>query len=218
MSHVTDVYSTIAKHFSDTRYSHWKAVKDFLLEIPKYSIVLDIGCGNGKYSLVRNDLIFLAFDITHELLTIAKETKKGSIKDFMHGSCIHTLPIINKIANYAICIAVIHHLASHTERVQTILNILTKIADQGSLLITVWAYEQIILPKWKHIEDTDYLIPWLDKYSHKTHWRYYHLFTEEEIHKLCKEVKDHIISIDYNISFEHNNWVILFNLRNKNLS
>lgn len=212
-----NVYSTIAQHFSDTRYSHWKAVKDFLLDIPKYSIVLDIGCGNGKYSLVRKDLIFYSFDITKELLIIAKQNRKGSIKDFMHGSCVQSLPILDNRIDYAICIAVIHHLVNPMDRIQSIIHILSKLKEKGSLLITLWAHEQPILPKWKWIKETDYLIPWLDKYTQNTYWRYYHLFTEQEVYELGNRIKEMIHTIDYKISFEHNNWILLFTLQSKTL-
>ena len=43
------VYDQIADHFSSTRHSAWPRVKRFLDAIPVGSLVLDLGCGNGKY-------------------------------------------------------------------------------------------------------------------------------------------------------------------------
>ncbi|KEP65699.1 UNVERIFIED_CONTAM: methyltransferase domain-containing protein [Hammondia hammondi] len=43
------VYDRIAKHFSHTRYKPWPKVRAFLEGLPKYSLVVDVGCGNGKY-------------------------------------------------------------------------------------------------------------------------------------------------------------------------
>ncbi|CBZ56080.1 conserved hypothetical protein [Neospora caninum Liverpool] len=43
------VYDRIAKHFSHTRYKPWPKVRAFLEDLPRYSLVVDVGCGNGKY-------------------------------------------------------------------------------------------------------------------------------------------------------------------------
>ncbi|KPA81221.1 hypothetical protein ABB37_03641 [Leptomonas pyrrhocoris] len=47
--YVHDVYSAIADHFSGTRYKAWPKVAAFLEALPPFSIVADVGCGNGKY-------------------------------------------------------------------------------------------------------------------------------------------------------------------------
>jgi tRNA (uracil-5-)-methyltransferase TRM9 len=215
---VHEIYSKIAKHFSDTRYSHWEKVKDFIISLPKYSTVMDIGCGNGKYTTVRKDLLFLCFDITLELLQIAKENKNGSSKDFLNISCINSIPV--KQVDYAISIAVIHHLMSYDDRIKAISNILEKVNKQA--LLTVWAYEQACTKKrdskWKKINiNNDYLIPWLDRLTKETHWRFYHLFTKQEVEKVCKDIISIYKDITYTISFEHDNWIIQFNRYNKYL-
>ena len=43
------VYEKIANHFSGTRHSPWPRVDEFLRRQPPGSLVLDVGCGNGKY-------------------------------------------------------------------------------------------------------------------------------------------------------------------------
>ncbi|PHJ18619.1 methyltransferase domain-containing protein, partial [Cystoisospora suis] len=46
---VVKVYDRIARHFSHTRYKPWPKVHAFLESLPRYSLVVDVGCGNGKY-------------------------------------------------------------------------------------------------------------------------------------------------------------------------
>ncbi|CAI5982742.1 unnamed protein product [Closterium sp. NIES-65] len=46
---VHKVYDAIAPHFSATRFARWPKVAEFLLSLPPGSLVLDAGCGNGKY-------------------------------------------------------------------------------------------------------------------------------------------------------------------------
>ena len=57
--HVHKVYNEIAHTFSDSRYRPWPRVVEFLHTFPSGSLLLDIGCGNGKYLNVRNDLLMV---------------------------------------------------------------------------------------------------------------------------------------------------------------
>ncbi|KAG8347901.1 Methyltransferase domain [Trypanosoma vivax] len=47
--HVIEVYDAISPHFSATRYKPWPKVRMFIESLPKYSVVADVGCGNGRY-------------------------------------------------------------------------------------------------------------------------------------------------------------------------
>ena len=47
--YVHHVYDAIAPHFSSTRFAKWPKVATFLNSLPSGSLVLDAGCGNGKY-------------------------------------------------------------------------------------------------------------------------------------------------------------------------
>ena len=50
------MYEEIAGHFSDTRHSPWPKVLDFVDAIPRGGLLIDVGCGNGKY-MGRNSTI-----------------------------------------------------------------------------------------------------------------------------------------------------------------
>ncbi|EER02708.1 hypothetical protein Pmar_PMAR025730, partial [Perkinsus marinus ATCC 50983] len=51
---VFKVYDQIAHHFSHTRYKRWPKVWKFVTNFPVGSIVIDVGCGNGKYLAERS--------------------------------------------------------------------------------------------------------------------------------------------------------------------
>jgi 2-polyprenyl-3-methyl-5-hydroxy-6-metoxy-1,4-benzoquinol methylase len=57
--YVHQVYNKIAHTFSDSRYRPWPHVAEFLRTFTSGSFVLDIGCGNGKYMNLRNDLFMV---------------------------------------------------------------------------------------------------------------------------------------------------------------
>lgn len=47
--HVHEVYNRISSHFSETRHKPWPNVLDFVNSFSIGSVLVDIGCGNGKY-------------------------------------------------------------------------------------------------------------------------------------------------------------------------
>lgn len=57
LTHVFQVYEEIAPHFSDTRHKPWPQVLNFVNSLPMGAVLVDIGCGNGKY-LGHNPHIF----------------------------------------------------------------------------------------------------------------------------------------------------------------
>lgn len=50
------VYEEIAGHFSGTRHSPWPRVAAFLRSLAPGALLLDVGCGNGKYLGLRPDV------------------------------------------------------------------------------------------------------------------------------------------------------------------
>lgn len=61
LENVHKVYNEIAGHFSETRHSPWPQVTEFIQQFPVGSILVDVGCGNGKY-LQSNPNIFEVID------------------------------------------------------------------------------------------------------------------------------------------------------------
>lgn len=53
---VHKVYNEIANHFSETRHSPWPQVNEFIQMFEIGSVLIDIGCGNGKYLQSNPDI------------------------------------------------------------------------------------------------------------------------------------------------------------------
>ncbi|EXJ61081.1 hypothetical protein A1O7_05234 [Cladophialophora yegresii CBS 114405] len=168
--HVHEVYEDIANHFSSTRYKPWPVVDGFLRNLPAGSAGLDIGCGNGKYLAVNKDIFIIASDRSNALIQIARQHEPHSavVADIL------SLPHPNDSFDFAISVAVIHHLSNSARRVQAIREILktlkppTKSDELGSgggrALIFVWALEQKDSRRgWDHGDDQDVLVPWVLK-------------------------------------------------------
>ena len=62
-SYVHNIYNDIADHFSTTRHKPWPGVVKFIESMAPHSSMLDIGCGNGKYLSLRNDILAVSIMI-----------------------------------------------------------------------------------------------------------------------------------------------------------
>ncbi|OJD25773.1 hypothetical protein ACJ73_02860 [Blastomyces percursus] len=213
--HVHNIYQEIADHFSSTRYKPWPIVERFLKERPPGSIGLDIGCGNGKYLPVNSDIFIVASDRSEALARIAST-------HYPHSSIVAdnlNLPHPNGFFDFAISIAVVHHLSTHERRVKAIQCILQTLkpprsgCEGGKALIYVWALEQKNSRRgWDAGDDQDVMVPWVRKEkkrgddkseaSTKTFHRYYHLYESQELERDIAAAGGQILDHGY----EKDNW------------
>ena len=218
--YVKEVYNAIAEHFSHTRYKPWPRVKAFLDGIPKHSLVGDIGCGNGKYLFCTDNLVMIGTDIAESFASICREKEKGT-QTLVNDTI--SVPFKSNSLDYAISIAVIHHLSTVERRSKAISELIRIIRPGGRCLIYVWAYEQE-----KKFGGKDVFVPWNNqiKFEPQTakatdkefddskntvvYKRYYHMFEEGELEALvCDTAKlyGHEIGI-IDSYFDHENWCI----------
>ena len=218
--HVYEVYDKISAHFSQTRYKPWPQVSEFLNSLEKDSYVLDIGCGNGKYLSVNENLKTFGTDRSGNLLSIAKEKNENS-QFFIADSL--KLPIRTESFDAAISIAVIHHFSNELLRIQALREIFRIVKKGGLILVYVWAMEQ----KEKKFTEQDNFVPWhlQNKYENETkvetlengpnimkdkkidctvYQRYYHVFYKGELEDIINKTGDNVeIVKSY---FYHANW------------
>ncbi|XP_022122643.2 alkylated DNA repair protein alkB homolog 8 [Pieris rapae] len=156
--HVHQVYEQIAGHFSTTRHKRWPRVDEFLQSVPSGAVLLDLGAGNGKNILNRNDILQIAGERSAGLLLeCSAHTRAISGSDCVRLDLLHS-PLRDECADVIICIAVIHHFCSEARRKQSILTIARLLRPGGVALITVWAKDQTksnYLDTNKENRDTD---------------------------------------------------------------
>jgi len=213
--HVHQVYEEIATHFSATRYKPWPVVDEFLRRLPTGAVGLDVGCGNGKYLPVNRDVFIVASDRSKTLVDIASQHQPHSavVADTLY------LPHPNSKFDFAISIAVIHHLSTRDRRIEALKVILQTLKpasqndDGGQALIFVWALEQKNSRRgWDTGHDQDVLVPWVLKPDHNarpnsatTYHRYYHLYHEGELEEDAKTAGARIVQS----GFDRDNWWII---------
>ncbi|MFQ5885340.1 MAG: class I SAM-dependent methyltransferase [Thermoplasmata archaeon] len=193
---VRQTFEAIANHFDRTRYRPWPETIAFVDSLPPQSRVLDIGCGNGRNSLLlgREGHKVIGVDFSLNLLRIAKDkmTRKslGEVSQFLGGDA-SVLPLKENEFDAALYIATLHHIPTQDERLKSLKELRRCLKPIGTALISVWAIDQ---PKFEELlekrkEDPDYadtFLPWT-RTDGKVFQRYYHLFEEEELRELVKK-------------------------------
>ncbi|XP_042503186.1 tRNA (carboxymethyluridine(34)-5-O)-methyltransferase-like [Macadamia integrifolia] len=144
--YVHHVYDAIAPHFSSTRFAKWPKVATFLNSLPPGSLILDAGCGNGKYLGLNPNCLFIGCDISAPLINICA----GRGHEVMVADAVN-LPYRTGFGDAAISIAVLHHLSTESRRKKAIAELVRVVRKDGMVLITVWAVEQedrSLVTKW----------------------------------------------------------------------
>lgn len=144
--YVHRVYDAIAPHFSSTRFAKWPKVSTFLSNLPSGSVVLDAGCGNGKYLGLNPNCFFIGCDISSPLIQICSD--RGH--EVLVADAVN-LPYRSGYGDAAISIAVLHHLSTEHRRKKAIDELVRVVKKGGHVLITVWAVEQedgSLVNKW----------------------------------------------------------------------
>ncbi|XP_014229374.1 alkylated DNA repair protein alkB homolog 8-like isoform X1 [Trichogramma pretiosum] len=136
-TYVHEVYESISDHFSKTRHTPWHNVETFVKNLKPGSLLLDVGCGNGKYLHVNPNICKFGIDRTMNLLQICRERNF----EVARGDCLY-LPYKENSLDAVICIAVIHHLSTEERRRQAIVEIIRILRPGGKALIYVWAKQQ----------------------------------------------------------------------------
>jgi len=222
--YVKDIYEKIAPHFSATRNGDkWSYVVDFIQSLNSQSILIDLGCGNGKYIDTRRDIKYIAMDNCLNLLNCAKNIHKNENHVIYLEGSIKTISILNNYIDNFICIAVFHHIFEEIERYKCVEEMIRILKVGGCGMITVWSNNQDEkrFKKWKPFgtKENDYLVPWSyrekfdrNQQSNVIYYdRYYHIFSKDEIlsYFIPYMYKINIVSIEE----IHSNWVLIIQKR-----
>lgn len=134
--YVKYTYEAIAEDFSLTRSKKWPRVENFLAKLSPKSIILDVGCGNGKY-LNNTNTYNIGCDFSGNLLRICKK------RNFEVVQCDMTkLPFREGSFDALICIAALHHIVNEDRRQDCLYSMSNLLIQGGQFLVQVWAFEQ----------------------------------------------------------------------------
>jgi tRNA (uracil-5-)-methyltransferase TRM9 len=204
--YVTEVYEEIAKDFNRTRFCIWRFVGEFLNVKSSEMLGLDIGCGNGKNILCNPELNIVGVDSCKPLVKIC-QNKGINVK--LQDCCNLKFPTNH--FDYAMSIAVFHHLASDLRRRHALKEMIRVIKPGGQGVFSVWSYENQTgqnKMKIRMFSKGDELIPWVRRQDKKTFMRYYYIYDRALLDDYLTGFTS-LISID-NIFNEFGNWIVIF--------
>jgi SAM-dependent methyltransferase len=195
--YVHSTYDQIASHFDHTRYRPWPQVQRFMSSLAPGSLVLDIGCGNGKYLSARPDCTLIGLERSQSLVDIV--AKKGLT--ILRGDAL-AVPLRSNSLDAVLCVAVIHHFPTEEMRLQALQEILRVLKPGGLALIYVWAKEQ----SERLFDSSDCLLPWHSN-EKPALLRYYHVFEKGELEALVSKATSQAkVESSY---YDHSNWCVV---------
>lgn len=211
--HVHSVYESIASHFSATRYKPWPVIASFLASLAPGSVGLDVGCGNGKYLAVNPAVHMIGSDRSANLVRIARDHGGRDLGCDVAVADGLALPFPPGRADFAICVAVIHHMSTQARRREAVAALLEAVRPaDGRVLVYVWALEQASSRRgWDEGADQDQLVPWVYRPKVKpadgssgdtTYQRYYHLYRKGELEEDVVAVGGRVVDSGY----DRDNW------------
>ncbi|CAM9384028.1 unnamed protein product [Chrysoparadoxa australica] len=237
--HVQAVYDTIALHWSNTRYKPWPKVAAFLSELPRHSLVADVGCGNGKYLRCAPQCMTVGSDASLPLLEVCMQRhhqkileeggeEKGDIAEVLCADNM-SLPYRSGVFDAVISIAVLHHFSSAARRLRALEEMSRLLRPGGSMLVYAWAQQQGEDSR-RRFETQDVLVPWhladrlvapgpsvashgvRDEEKNSTcYQRYCHVYQEGELEALCEQVETLELVSSY---FDCDNWCAVVRKKN----
>ena len=119
--------------------------------------------------------------------------------------------------DFAISIAVVHHLSTPERRIEAVKSVLYALKPGGQALVYVWALEQESSRRgWSEKDNQDVMVPWVMKGSKKvkadqpnksptedrTFHRYYHLYRKGELESDLEAAGGKVVESGY----EKDNW------------
>jgi SAM-dependent methyltransferase len=206
-----EIYTEIAPDFNLFRTKIWPCVSRFLSSFPRHSSILEIGCGNGKNMMYKdNPLVFTGIDFCPSLVEICQ--KKGLT---VVESDMTSLPFPNNTFDGFIAVASYHHLDNDISRQQTLNEMYRVLKPGGKGMIVVWAKEQGGKSKFvfnSSIKTSafgfDEKVIW--KSGEKQYERYYHIYEKNDLENEIKYLDPRFKIED--IGWEKGNWYIILNL------
>ena len=192
--YVKDVYEKISKHFSNTRAFTWSWVYEFITSLDKGSLILDIGCGNGR-NMNNQNYNFIGIDNCKGFLNICRTKGLDVIESDMTK-----IPLSDNIFDHIICIASFHHLSSLDNRIQSLLEIKRLVKFGGKILLSVWSIKQPLKTRRIFREYGDTIVKY-NKFG-EIYDRYYYIFNIDEIKNLFNIVGLSIIKHFYDCGNE----------------
>ena len=174
-------YNSVATSFSRSKNILWTELEFLFRYAEKGEKVLDVGCGNGRFSRYLEETEYLGLDFSENLITEAK--KLFPQKRFLLGNAL-SLPFEDSSFDKVYAIALIHHIPLEEYRVKALQEMYRVLKPGGMVFLTAWKRKRKGL-RWSQVlrffSFSDVSITFNGRE------RYYHLFKEQELSEIAEK-------------------------------
>ncbi len=211
MSDVRDDYDKTASSFASSRDRMWPELKFLFEHAQKNEKVLDVGCGNGRFSKYLKGTNYTGVDFSVNLIGEAK--KRFPNEKFVVGDVL-SLPFKDKSFDKVYSIAVIHQIPKEKYRLKALTEIKRVLKESGSAYITAWNIKSNPAPYFLKQKNTKTIIHYFKNFRKPRHFflkrkRYYYIFKKGELSKLAKKAGFQVIKEGVAKEKERSNFYII---------
>lgn len=212
LERLADYYDKEAEKFHRTRQRHRPEFDILAEEIrrrfsrKKNIRILELGCGSGRLlgylqkKMPKKQFIYTGVDISRGLINIAKKDypdatwKVNNMTSFLSSTNQESYDIVIAIASF-------HHLPSFRMRVTTANHIYRSLSYDGFCFLTNWSDSKRFRQRFRRsiytalrksivsfgiYRPNDLFLPRKSDKKDKIFFRYYHIFTLQELEKIAK--------------------------------
>ncbi|MFX1298892.1 MAG: class I SAM-dependent methyltransferase [Promethearchaeota archaeon] len=211
---VKNCFEIIAKDWDRLRGNPWPVLLEFFEKFNRLDYfcnenLLDLGCGNGRHTLLFADKTeyVIGVDFSFDLLKIAKEKSySNNINNVSYVMAdISALPFRNHAFSSILFLATLHHIPMRENRLEALRETERILKMGGYCLISIWRtwqkrffwhfFKQVfinILKLKSFKEFGDIFIPWKQQNGVIVQ-RFYHLFSQREVRKLVEKTEFQVL-------------------------
>jgi ubiquinone/menaquinone biosynthesis C-methylase UbiE len=176
MRNLQEDYNLTAESFSATRDRMWPELKFMFDYSKKNEKILDLGCGNGRFSKYLQETDYTGVDFSEKMIEQAK--KRFPDKKFIVADALN-LPFEDNYFDKIYSVAMIHQIPSHKYRLEALIEIKRTLKPNGQIFLTAWkALGAQGSHRFERGEGKDVFLK---------RERYYYLFEKGELSKLTEE-------------------------------
>ncbi len=186
MDKLREDYNSLASSFSRTRDRLWTEMKFLFNETQVNEKVLDLGCGNGRFSQYFESNNYTGVDFSERMIEEAKA--RFPDKKFLIADAI-SLPFPENSFDKVYSIALLHHIPHQKYRLQVFQEIKRVLKPGGRVAITVWDIKKGKIFYLKNI----FCRPFGLRDTFLKRQKYYYIFAKGELSFLAKKAGLEII-------------------------
>ncbi|MCX6782310.1 MAG: methyltransferase domain-containing protein [Candidatus Magasanikbacteria bacterium] len=206
------IYNTVAKEWDASRGTPTRIKMKVIRPVKKGMRVLDLGCGNGLMAgaIIGRGGRYIGVDISGKFISLCKKKYSSYIKtneaEFVTADAVK-LPFKNNYFDFAVSIAVMHHIPSAELRLK-FLQELHRVLKSGAVakldnwnLLEDWGRKKFNISRQlanppAGYDKGDVFVSWKAT-GKKDYPRFIHIFSDRELRSLARDAGFKKIKIEY---------------------